>query len=41
MKCNLCGYSWVTRVDDPKACPECKSRLGRQQKTEEVKNAVN
>ena len=23
----LCRYRWITRVDKPKACPECKRRL--------------
>jgi predicted Zn-ribbon and HTH transcriptional regulator len=26
-KCPRCGYEWDSRVDDPKACPRCKSRL--------------
>lgn len=24
-KCDECGYEWVPRVGDPKACPRCKS----------------
>lgn len=24
--CNKCGYSWISRTEDPKECPECKSR---------------
>lgn len=23
----VCGYEWVSRIDKPKACPECKRRL--------------
>ena len=25
-KCMKCGYEWTPKVDDPKECPECKSR---------------
>ena len=25
-KCNQCGYVWLARVKNPKACPECKRR---------------
>jgi len=25
-KCKKCGYEWTSRVDNPKECPECKSR---------------
>ena len=25
-KCNKCGYEWVARTENPKECPECKSR---------------
>lgn len=24
-KCRLCGYEWVPRVTEPRACPNCKS----------------
>lgn len=24
--CKRCKYIWDTRVDQPKACPDCKSR---------------
>jgi predicted Zn-ribbon and HTH transcriptional regulator len=26
LRCIKCGYSWVSRVDQPKECPHCKSR---------------
>lgn len=26
MNCEVCGYSWQARVENPKECPECKSR---------------
>ena len=29
MKCNKCGYEWESRVENPKECPECKTRLWR------------
>ena len=22
--CQRCGYQWVSRVDEPRACPRCK-----------------
>jgi predicted Zn-ribbon and HTH transcriptional regulator len=25
--CPKCDYEWESRVDDPKACPRCKTRL--------------
>ena len=25
-KCLKCGYQWLARVKEPKACPDCKSR---------------
>lgn len=25
-KCKKCGYEWIGRIENPKACPECKSR---------------
>jgi len=28
IKCPKCGYVWNSRVPYPKACPECKVRLG-------------
>ena len=24
--CKLCNFEWVPRVDNPKSCPNCKSR---------------
>jgi predicted Zn-ribbon and HTH transcriptional regulator len=27
MKCPKCNYSWESRVNKPKACPRCKTRL--------------
>lgn len=26
LRCRKCGYIWEARVQEPKACPECKSR---------------
>lgn len=26
MKCSRCGYEWKSRVERPKACPDCKRR---------------
>ena len=23
-KCNICGYEWDSRVDNPVQCPKCK-----------------
>tara|TARA_Y100000034_G_C6575364_1_gene249474 strand:+ start:323 stop:445 length:123 start_codon:yes stop_codon:yes gene_type:complete len=27
MKCLKCSYDWTPRVEKPKECPECKTRL--------------
>jgi predicted Zn-ribbon and HTH transcriptional regulator len=27
MRCPKCHYGWETRVNKPKACPRCKTRL--------------
>ncbi len=27
LQCNKCSYSWESRVETPKACPRCKTRL--------------
>lgn len=36
-KCNVCGYSWFARLENPKECPRCKYRFdykeGRKQST--------
>jgi len=29
IKCIKCTYEWAPRVEKPKECPECKTRLGR------------
>ncbi len=29
MKCLKCDYEWEPRVEKPKECPECKTRLNR------------
>jgi len=25
--CNKCSYAWESRIEKPKACPRCKTRL--------------
>ena len=27
LRCKHCGYSWISRVEKPKECPDCKARL--------------
>lgn len=27
VECPHCGYTWLSRVSDPKACPSCKRYL--------------
>lgn len=27
IKCIKCEYEWESRVQEPKACPRCKTRL--------------
>lgn len=26
-KCQSCGYQWLARVPEPKACPACKTYI--------------
>jgi len=26
LRCTLCQYEWVPRIEHPKCCPGCKSR---------------
>ena len=26
IKCKKCGYFWVSKKDNPLACPKCKSK---------------
>ncbi len=35
MKCKKCGFTWNPRIENPRACPDCKSYRyaeGRKQK---------
>lgn len=27
MQCPKCGYDWIPRIESPKCCPDCKTRL--------------
>lgn len=29
MNCAVCGYGWTARCENPKECPQCKSRKWR------------
>ena len=29
MQCPKCGYEWEPRINNPKCCPDCKTRLRR------------
>jgi hypothetical protein len=29
-KCLLCDYKWEARIENPKECPACKSRIWNQ-----------
>jgi len=31
-KCQKCGYEWQSRVENPKECPDCKSRHWNKEK---------
>ena len=37
IKCKKCGYEWITRVDNPKACPKCKSYDWDKEQLKEAK----
>ena len=27
MKCELCGYEWISRTEKPRQCPNCKRQI--------------
>lgn len=29
-KCKRCNFEWLPRVENPKACPNCNSRLWKK-----------
>lgn len=29
LRCKKCGYEWEARTNNPKECPQCKSRHWR------------
>ena len=39
VQCAKCGYTWESRVENPKACPFCKQYI-KKPKTEEKDNTV-
>ena len=30
--CNKCGYKWIPRIKNPKACPSCKQYIKKGEK---------
>lgn len=36
-----CGYEWESKVPNPKECPECHARLGRQKKEKDKENTTD
>lgn len=40
MQCtnSKCGYSWESKIEDPKACPKCKRYLETNRVEADVKN---
>jgi len=39
VQCAKCGYTWESRVENPKACPFCKQYI-KKPKTKEKDNTV-
>jgi rubrerythrin len=37
LTCPFCSYSWTPRVENPKACPDCKVRLKSKTKTAKIR----
>ena len=35
-----CGYTWESRVAEPKACPECKTRMGPQRRNKDAEKTL-
>lgn len=40
MKCFRCSYDWLTRIEQPKACPRCKTRLDFPYKRVDVRKML-
>jgi predicted Zn-ribbon and HTH transcriptional regulator len=40
-KCLRCGYEWEARVNNPKECPQCKSREWSNQAGDNEKDGDN
>ncbi|MCK5610810.1 hypothetical protein KAR91_53550 [Candidatus Pacearchaeota archaeon] len=40
-KCEKCDYKWLPRVENPKACPNCTSRLWNVKRDKKAKEAQN
>ena len=33
MECKRCGFVWIPRIERPRMCPSCKSRLYKEDPT--------
>ena len=38
IKCQKCSHEWHSRTDNPKQCPQCKSRYYKGERVHYVKN---
>ena len=38
--CKKCGYSWISRIEQPKECPNCKNRNWEVEKKKGVMKNV-
>ena len=36
-KCNQCGFEWIARLKEPRACPNCKRYDWNKKKVEKKK----
>lgn len=39
-KCLRCDYEWQGRIEKPKACPECKTRLWNKPRNNDISREI-
>ena len=34
--CEMCGYQWIPRIENPKVCPRCKNFLDAKHRKKDI-----